>query len=310
MFNKNKCFKDYTSVLNDLFPQRVQKISINAGFTCPNRDGRKGVGGCTYCNNDSFSPEYCHPIKSITEQLIEGIGFFKAKYSSQSYIAYFQSYTNTYADIEQLKLIYNEALSVPGVIGLVIGTRPDCVSDALLDYFSKLARRNYVMIEYGVESVYDNTLELINRGHTFSEAQTAIENTAKRGIYVGAHFILGLPKENQKMILDAVPLINNLPLDTLKLHQLQLIKGTIMADQYSVEPEMFQFFDIDDYIELLMNFVERLNPNIAIERFISQSNKDLLMMPEWKLKNFEFVDLFNKRMRERDSYHGKLFIGK
>ena len=307
MTEKTKHYTDYTSVLNGLFRERVQKISVNAGFTCPNRDGSKGVGGCTYCNNESFSPDYCQLQKPITTQILEGIAFFKYKYTKQKYLVYFQSYTNTYADFEKLKTIYEEALSVPNVVGMVIGTRPDCVSDELLDYFAMVAKTKYVMVEYGIESVYDDTLKLINRGHTFAEAQYAIEQTAKRGVYVGAHFILGLPNESREMILDSADFINKLPLNAIKLHQLQLIKGTVMAEQYHNHPEYFNFFVMEDYLELLIGFLEKLKPTIAIERFVSQSNKDLLIMPQWGLKNFEFVDVLEKRMRERNTFQGKLF---
>ena len=307
MIEKTKRYTDYSSVLNNLFPERVQKISVNAGFTCPNRDGSKGVGGCTYCNNESFSPDYCHPQKSVTEQIVEGIEFFKYKYTKQQYLVYFQSYTNTYGDFTKLKAVYEEALSVPNVVGIVIGTRPDCMSNELLEYLAVLAKTKYVMVEYGVESVYDKTLIFINRGHSFSEAQFTIEQTANRGIYVGAHFILGLPNESHDMILNAVDLINNLPLNAIKLHQLQLIKGTKMVDHYNQDPDLFKFFEVDDYIQLLIDFLERLNPKIAIERFISQSNKNLLIMPQWGLKNFEFVDKLEKRMRERKTFQGKFF---
>ena len=303
----SKRYTDYASVLHHLFTERVQKISINAGFTCPNRDGSKGVGGCTYCNNQSFSPEYCQSIKSVVQQVTEGIEFFRHKYTTQQYLVYFQSYTNTYADIDKLKDIYAEALAVSGVVGLVVGTRPDCVSDELLDYFEELAKTKYVMVEYGVESTYDSTLLLINRGHSFVEAQDAIKRTADRGIYIGAHLILGLPNETRKMLLASADMLNTLPIDSLKLHQLQLIKGTVMVEQYKEQPELFNFFELEDYLELLVDFLERLNPAIVIERFVSQSPKELLIMPKWGLKNFEFTDKVEKRLRERDTFQGKLF---
>ena len=177
-FNNSERYLSYNKVLKGLFPDRVQKISINAGFTCPNRDGSKGIGGCTYCNNQSFSPEYCKPTKTVSQQVSEGIDFFKHKYNTQKYLAYFQSYTNTYQSINHLKSVYEEALSYEGVVGLVIGTRPDCVNDELLDYFAELSKKYYVMIEYGVESTNDKTLEFINRGHDFACAQKAIIDTA------------------------------------------------------------------------------------------------------------------------------------
>ncbi len=298
-------YNDYTSVLKKQFTGRVQKITVNAGFTCPNRDGSKGVGGCTYCNNQTFSPQYCHTQKSVGEQIEEGIEFFRYKYQGQKYLVYFQSYTNTYGKTEDLIRLYEEALSYPQVIGLVIGTRPDCVGDDLLAYLAELANTKYVMIEYGVESTCDNTLHFINRGHSYQEAEEMIIRTAAKGIYTGAHLILGLPAESRDIILSHADKISKLPVTALKLHQLQLVKGTKMAAQYVENPELFNLYTADEYINLVIDFIERLNPNIAIERFVSQSPKELLIAPDWGLKNFEFVDKINKRLAVRDTYQGR-----
>jgi hypothetical protein len=301
-------YLNYNQVLKSEFSERIQKISINAGFTCPNRDGSKGIGGCTYCNNQTFSPEYCKPTKSIWQQIEKGIRFFHHKYQTQYYLAYFQSYTNTYDSIAKLKSLYEEALSHPQVKGIVIGTRPDCVNDELLDYFAELSKRYYVMIEYGIESTNDKTLELINRGHDYACSELAINETAKRGIRAGAHLILGLPTENREVILNHARLISKLPLTALKLHQLQLVKGTKMAQQFQENPELFHLYTADDYIELIIDFLELLNPKIAIERFVSQSPKELLIAPDWGLKNFEFTTKIEKRLLQRNSWQGKLYI--
>jgi radical SAM protein (TIGR01212 family) len=221
-----KPYNDLGDFLRNIFPYKVQKISLNAGFTCPNRDGSKGWGGCTYCNNQTFSPEYCHTERSITQQLDEGVRFFSRKYPDMKYLAYFQAYTNTYDEMERLKAIYEEALNYPGVVGLIVGTRPDCVPDALLDYFAELAKKTFVMVEYGLESTLDKTLLRINRGHTQAESEEAIRKTAGRGIYTGAHLILGLPGETKEEILHHADIISSLPLTTVKLHQLQLIRNT------------------------------------------------------------------------------------
>ena len=300
-------YKNYNNILKGLFENRVQKVSINAGFTCPNRDGSKGRGGCTYCNNQSFVPGYSKTYKTITQQIDEGIVFFqkKEKYKDQAYLAYFQSYTNTYDSIDNLRKIYEEALEHPRVKGIVIGTRPDCVNDKMLDYFADLSKQTYVMLEYGIESTNDKTLEFINRGHDYQSAIDAITATAQRDINTGAHLILGLPGENREIILGHAEKINQLPLTAIKLHQLQLIKGTIMARQAQQKPELFTFFTAEEYIELVIDFLERLSPGIAIERFVSQSPKELLLSPDWGLKNFEFVDKIEKRMIERDSWQGK-----
>ena len=300
-------YLNYNQVLKSEFAGRVQKISVNAGFTCPNRDGSKGTGGCTYCNNQTFSPEYCKPTNTVSEQISEGIAFFHHKYQAQLYLAYFQSYTNTYDSLEKLKAIYEEALAFPNVVGLVIGTRPDCVNDELLDYFAGLARKYYVMIEYGVESTNDNTLKFINRGHDFACAEFAVRETAKRGIRTGAHIILGLPNEDRDTILSHADKLSKLPVDTLKIHQLQLVRGTKMAQQYAGHPEWFHLYTADEYIDLAIDFLERLNPSIAVERFVSQSPKELLLAPEWGLKNFEFTAKIEKRLKLRDTWQGKLY---
>lgn len=298
-------YLNYNTILKSEFSERIQKISINAGFTCPNRDGSKGTGGCTYCNNQSFSPGYAKPIKSVTEQIEEGIAFFHHKYEAQKYLAYFQSYTNTYDKLENLTRIYEEALKNPKVAGIVVGTRPDCVSDELLDYFTELSKRYYVMIEYGIESTCDNTLQLINRGHDYANAEVAIRKTAGKGLRTAAHLILGLPGENREMILSHADNVSELPLTAIKLHQLQLVKGTVMARQYAENPEMFNMMTAAEYIELVIDFLERLNPEIAVERFVSQSPEQLLLAPHWGLKNFEFVHKIEKRLEERDTWQGK-----
>jgi uncharacterized protein len=300
-------YLNYNQILKTEFSERVQKISINAGFTCPNRDGSKGTGGCTYCNNQTFSPEYCTSNKSVSEQVEEGISFFHHKYKAQLYLAYFQSYTNTYHSLDNLKAIYEEALSFPNVIGLVVGTRPDCVSEELLDYFARLAKNYYVMIEYGIESTHDETLKFINRGHDYACAEKAIRDTASRGIRVGAHIILGLPGEERETILSHADILSQLPITVIKIHQLQLVHGTKMALQFTEHPEWFHLYSADEYIDLAIDFVERLNPDIAIERFVSQSPKELLIAPEWGLKNFEFTAKIEKRLTERDAWQGRLF---
>ena len=298
-------YLNYNQVLKTEFSERVQKISINAGFTCPNRDGSKGTGGCTYCNNQTFSPQYCKPSKTVSQQVEEGIAFFHHKYKAQLYLAYFQSYTNTYDSLENLKAIYEEALSYPNVVGLVVGTRPDCVNDELLDYFAGLARKYYVMIEYGVESTHDETLEFINRGHDYACAEQAILKTANRGIRTGAHIILGLPKEDREIIVSHAYKLSQLPIDALKIHQLQLVRGTRMAQQFAENREWFHLYTAEEYIDLAIDFLERLNPLIAVERFVSQSPKELLIAPEWGLKNFEFTAKIEKRLNERDTWQGK-----
>ena len=301
-------YNDFPTFLKRFFTGKVQKISINAGFTCPNRDGTVGYGGCTYCNNQTFNPEYCRTEKTVSVQLEEGKRFFAHKYPEMKYLAYFQAYTNTYGELEALKRKYEEALAVDDVVGLVIGTRPDCMPDALLDYLEALARRTFVLVEYGIESTLDRTLRRINRGHTWQAAVDAVERTAARGLPVGGHVILGLPGESREDILGQAADISRLPLDTLKLHQLQLIRGTRMAREYEERPEDFHLFhDVDEYISLVVDYIQRLRPDLVLERFVSQSPKELLIAPDWGLKNYEFNHRLQKRMKELDAWQGKLY---
>ena len=300
-------YNDLSAYLSAHFPYKVQKISLNAGFTCPNRDGTVGYGGCTYCNNQTFNPAYCKTEKTVTEQLEEGKQFFARKYPEMKFLAYFQAYTNTYAELEELKRKYEEALSVPDVVGIVIGTRPDCMPDALLGYLEVLNRRTFLIVEYGVESTDNDTLKRINRGHTFEVAEEAIRKTAARGIRVGAHIILGLPGETNEQLIKQAGVLSALPLTTLKLHQLQLIKGTRMAHEFEMQPEDFHLYSADEYIDLVIDYVEHLRPDIVLERFVSQSPKELLIAPDWGLKNHEFTDKVKKRMRERDAWQGKKY---
>lgn len=300
-------YSDYAHYLAELFPFKVQKISINAGFTCPNRDGSIGVGGCTYCNNQTFNPEYCKTDRSITQQLEEGKLFFSRKYPQMKYLAYFQAYTNSYGRLDELIKKYEEALAVEDVVGIVIGTRPDCMPKELLDYLEGLNKRTFLCVEYGVESIYEDTLVRINRGHSYPTSVRAIQQTAERGIDVGTHLILGLPGESKEMMLHEADELSKLPIKTLKLHQLQLIRGTRMAHEYEQHPENFHLFSADEYVELIIDFIERLRPDIILDRFVSQSPKSLLIAPDWGLKNFEFTEKIKRRLVERDTWQGKCY---
>lgn len=300
-------YNDFSTFLRRHFDCKVQKISINAGFTCPNRDGVKGLGGCTYCNNQTFNPEYCKTEKSVGRQLEEGRMFFSRKYPEMKYLAYFQAYTNTYGELESLKRKYEEALAVENVVGIVIGTRPDCVPDELLDYLQELSRKTFVLVEYGIESTGDQTLKRINRGHTYADTVGAVCRTAERKLLVGGHIILGLPGESRDFIINQAAVLSGLPLTTLKLHQLQLIKGTRMAGEFTMHPEEFHLYEAGEYIELVIDFTERLRPDIVLERFVSQSPKELLIAPDWGLKNYEFTERIKKRMHERGTYQGRLY---
>jgi radical SAM protein (TIGR01212 family) len=303
-------FNAYSNYFRSIYGARVQKVSIDAGFTCPNRDGTKGYGGCTYCNNDAFNPSYCLPAKSVSQQIEEGIEFHRRRYSEAvSYLAYFQAYSNTYASLDILKKLYEEALSYPGVIGLIIGTRPDCIDEEKLAYLKKLSERCYLAVEYGIESCYDKTLKRINRGHSFEDAVVAVERTAELGINTGAHFIFGLPGETREEMLNEVAVISHLPLKTVKFHQLQIIKGTSMAKEYLDNPADFELFTWDEYLGFFVSFLERLNPSFVVERFTGEAPLRFLTGEGWgKKRTDQIVSLIERRLEELDTWQGRLYM--
>lgn len=298
-------YRDFAQFLAEHFDCKMQKIAVNAGFTCPNRDGSKGRGGCTYCNNQTFNPAYCSPSQSITEQLEEGKRFFGKKYPDMRYLAYFQAYTNTHGDIDRIMGMYREALAVDKVDGIIIGTRPDCMPQELLNQLAVLHKSHWVMIEYGAETSHNSTLDFINRCHSWEDTVDAVLRTHDAGIPCGLHFILGLPGENDEMILDTIRKTSQLPLDTIKLHQLQLVRGTRMAKD--VEDGIYDVthFTVDEYITLCGKVIQHTAPTIAIERFVSQSPDNLLISPRWGLKNYEFTNLLNREIKKSGIKQGE-----
>lgn len=297
-------YNDYGSWIRSLFSFRVQKISIDGGFSCPNRDGTVSVGGCTFCDNRTFNPSYCDPAKSIREQIQTGKDFFARKYPTMRYLAYFQAYSNTYAPLDTLRRRYEEALSQDGVVGIVIGTRPDCVTEETLDYLEELSRSTFVIVEYGIESVDNATLKRINRGHTFECSRDAIIATHERGILTGGHIILGLPGETAEDNIRQAAEISALPLDILKLHQLQIIRGTQLAEDYLCKP--FKLYTADEYIDVCIRYIERLRKDLVLERFVSQSPADMLIAPKWGIKNHEFTDRLVNELKRRRTWQGRL----
>ena len=295
---------DYGTWIRSRFPFRVQKISVDAGFTCPNRDGRISTGGCIFCNNRTFNPSYCDSRHSVSQQLEEGKRFFARKYPDMKYLAYFQAYTNTYASLDRLKALYEEALGVEDVVGIVIGTRPDCMSDELLDYLSSLNEHTFLIVEYGIESANDLTLQFINRGHTFEQSRQAISKTHQRGILTGGHIILGLPGEDAEESIRQASLISALDLDILKIHQMQIIRGTALERIYEQKP--FHIYSVDEYIRLIASYIQHLRKDLVLERFASQSPPELLVAPHWGLKNYEFTNLLINYLRQHKIYQGQL----
>ena len=325
-FPDGKRYNSFVGYFKRKYGERLQKIVLDAGFTCPNRDGKAGRGGCTYCDNAAFHPSYSTAGKSLHQQLDEGIEFHKVRYrTTEHYLAYFQSFSNTYAPLEKLRMLYEEALSHPQVVGIVIGTRPDCVDEEKLDYLAALAngrimegwsrslsdgserKAPIVIIEYGIESCYDATLQRINRGHDFATARKAVEMTAGRGLDVGAHFILGLPGETRQMMQDSCALINSLPLRSVKFHQLQIVKGTKMEHEYADRPEDFERFGLDEYLDFFVDMLERLRPDLFIERFVGEVPPRFVNETPWGLiRNAELLRMLEKRLEERDTWQGRL----
>lgn len=299
-------YRDFAQFLSEHFDCKMQKIAVNAGFTCPNRDGSKERGGCTYCNNQTFNPAYCTPSQSITDQLEEGKIFFGKKYPDMRYLAYFQAYTNTHGDINHIMEMYREALSVDKVDGIIIGTRPDCMPDELLTQLAELHKSHWIMIEYGAETAHNNTLDFINRCHSWEDTTDAVMRTHIAGIPCGLHLILGLPGEDESMILDTIKQVSRLPLDTIKLHQLQLVRGTRMAKDIEDGLYNVTHFSVEEYISLCCKVIQLTPPSIAIERFVSQSPDNLLISPRWGLKNYEFTNLLNNAIKKLGVKQGEL----
>lgn len=308
-FPDGKRYNSFVGYFKRKYGERLQKIVLDAGFTCPNRDGKVGTGGCTYCDNAAFHPSYSVAGKSLHQQIDEGIEFHQVRYrNTEHYLAYFQSFSNTYAPLERLKLLYEEALRHPKVVGIVVGTRPDCVDEAKLDYLASLAESHVVIIEYGIESCYDSTLARINRGHDFETARRAVEMTYERGLDAGAHFILGLPGETRRMMLDSCACINELPLRSVKFHQLQIVKGTRMEKEYGLYPEQFERFTLDGYVDFFSDMLELLRPDICIERFAGEVPPRFVNETPWGLiRNVELLRLLDKRLEERQTWQGRLW---
>ena len=325
-FGEGRRYNSFVGYFKKKYGERLQKIVLDAGFTCPNRDGKVGRGGCTYCDNAAFHPSYSTAGKSLHQQMDEGIGFHKVRYrTTEHYLAYFQSFSNTYAPLERLRELYLEALSHPDVVGIVIGTRPDCVDEQKLDFLADLKDGKVlqgwtrslagagvrtapiVIVEYGIESCYDSTLVRINRGHDFACAQRAVRMSADRGLDVGAHFILGLPGETKQMRLDACKLINDLPILSAKFHQLQIVKGTKMEQEYAQVPEDFVRFELSEYLDFFCDMLERLRPDLFIERFAGEVPPRFVSETPWGLiRNVELLRLLQKRLEERDTWQGRL----
>lgn len=302
-------YNSYTTYLKQHFGTRVQKLSVHAGLTCPNRDGSKGTGGCIYCLNEAFTPSYCTPEKSITQQLHEGIEFHKNRYRrAGAYLAYFQSFSNTYVSAETLEQMCRESLMTDGVKGIITGTRPDCINQEIVKVLAKLSNEIFVKVELGIESVFDDTLQFIRRGHSMKETVEAIRMLKAYNIPVGGHLILGLPGDDKERILESAAIVSSLGLFSIKLHQLQILKGTELEKLYMTSPEKFQLFELAEYIDIVIDFCERLHPDLYIERFAGEVPPRFLVAPDWGLIRYDQVlEKIHRRFAERKTWQGKFF---
>ena len=302
-------YYSYKQFLLKHFGEPVLKLPVDTGFSCPNRDGTVGTGGCTYCLNEAFSPRYCSSEKNILQQIDEGIEFHRQRgRESNIYLAYFQSFSNTHAPLEKLRELYETALSHPKVKGLEIGTRPDCVDEEKLNYLKTLSQKHFISVEYGIESCYDRTLQRINRGHDFATAQRAVEQTASKGLHTGAHFIIGLPGETVEDWLNGIELMNQLPLNSIKFHQLQIIRGTAMEQDFKQHPEEFTPLDMNSYIDLMVEMIKRLRPDISIERFAAEVPPKYLSANPWQLQRYDVIlQRIRQRLEELDVWQGECF---
>ncbi len=288
--------------LRKKFGTVVYKVNVDAGFTCPNRDGTLGITGCVYCNNDSFRPSECKTEIPVAEQIRRGIKYLSRRYKAEKFLVYFQPFTNTYAPISELRRLYMEALAEKSVIGLAIGTRPDCVDEEKIELLSGLARDHFILVEYGLQSVYDKSLQYILRGHDYKTFLEAINLTKQRGIHIGAHIIVGLPTENREEMLAMADEISSLPIGFLKIHQLQIVKNTVLAERYAREP--FRTFGYEEYLDFLADFIERLSPHIVLQRLFALSPDNILIAPQWGKTRQEIIRDINKKLEERDTVQG------
>jgi len=300
---KTHGYYPFSYFLRENFSVKVHKISIHAGFTCPNRDGFVGVGGCTYCANESFSPNVRETIAPIKEQIEEGMKYLKKRYGAEKFIAYFQAFTNTYADVETLKVRYDEALLNKDVIGLSIGTRPDCITDEILDLIHSYTRKYHVWVEYGLQSIHDRTLQLVNRGHDYKSFENAVLRTKdKGGIKICAHVILGLPGEDWNDIMETARTVSSIGIDGIKLHHLYIAKNTAMAGDYF--KGKIKTMKMEEYVSLACDFLERISPDIVIQRLVGDTHGDFLISPVWNATKGEVFAAITSELKHRNSYQG------
>ena len=298
-------FRSYNKWLKDKFGERVYKVIVDGGFTCPNRDGTVAVGGCAYCNNNSFRPPSAIKTDPIRQQVEEGIAYIRKRFDANKFIVYFQPFSNTYAETEFLRDLYVNAIDHPEVVGLAIGTRPDCVDEEKIAMIQEISRQTLVSLEFGVESIYDDTLRRVNRGHDYSAFLRAMAMTRGRGIHIGAHLILGFPWETREQWLAMADEMSRVGIDAIKIHHLHVVRGTALAAEYIRQP--FRVLEYEEYLDLLCDFIERLDPTIVIERLFGEAPFGLLVAPTWRRNKNDLVRDITKKFEERDVRQGRLF---
>ena len=299
-------YRSFGTFMRTKFGFTVYKVNVDAGFTCPNRDGTLGLSGCIYCNNDSFRPNSCKPTLSLAEQIGNGINHIKKRYKANKFIVYFQPYTNTYAPIETLRELYTEALTQPDIIGLAIGTRPDAIDEQKISMLEELAQKHFILIEYGLQSIYDKSLTFINRGHDYAAFLKAVNMTRNRGIHIGAHLIAGFPTETREEMLAMAEEISSLGIGFLKVHQLQVIKDTPLADMYKENP--FYTFGYGEYVDFIVDFIERTSPDIVFQRLFATAPESILIAPDWGKSRHRMLSDIEKRLEARDTYQGSKYL--
>lgn len=300
-----KRYNAFNRALKNNFAARVHKVGIRVDFTCPNRDGTVAVGGCIYCNNASHTAAGFRAGTSVTAQLEQGTAALARRHGAEKFIAYFQSYSNTYGPLEKLERLYREALAFPGVVGLAVSTRPDCVDDDVLDLLADLSRATYLWLEMGLESMHDRTLRWVNRGHDLNDFIDAVGRAKARGLRVCTHLILGFPNETRGEMLEAAPLLSALGVDGIKLHNLHVIRDTPLAEMYLREP--FPLMSREEYAGLAVDFLERLSPAMLIHRLSGETYRALTVAPEWSIDKIGTHNAIQRALAARDAWQGRLY---
>jgi len=298
-------YNTYRPYIKEKLGYRVNKLSVDMGFTCPNRDGNLAVGGCVYCNNDSFVPPYARARFSMDQQITNGMDYLRKRFKAEKFIVYFQSYTNTYDSVEKLEEMYRNALKYEDVIGIAVGTRSDCIDEEKISMFEELAKDYYVSLEFGIESIYDKTLEFMNRGHDYQSVLDAIEMSKGRGFEIGAHIIVGMPTETKEEMLAMAGEVSSLGIDVFKVHNLHIVRNTPLARMYRKEP--FSLFNFEEYIDFIIEFLERLSPDMVIERLFTDTPHQLLIAPDWGKSHLQILQAIEAELERKDTYQGRLY---